>query len=109
MDACDEIGEQAPGEGFIELSDGDALMDDADRIVQYRAVALAEGLKQGTEAEVLWAWQWLGDHPEVTTQLQGWFARRVAELRAMGGLSEVVIHEVGSSSAELKMPEMRRK
>ena len=59
-------------------------MDDPDRIVQYRAVALAEGFEEGTEAEVLWAWQWLGNHPEVTNRLQGWFALRVAELREMG-------------------------
>jgi hypothetical protein len=84
LDASDETGKQALSEGFIELSDGDALMDDAYHIVQYRAVALAEGLKQGTEAEVLWAWQWLGDHPEVTNQMQEWFAWRVAELRTMG-------------------------
>jgi hypothetical protein len=84
LDASDEMGKRTPGEGFIDLPDGDALVDDADRIVQYRAVALAEGLKQGTEAEVLWAWQWLGDHPEVTNRLQGWFARRVAELRTIG-------------------------
>jgi hypothetical protein len=84
MDRSDEIGQQAPVEGIIELPDGDALVDDPERIVQYRAVALAEGLQEGTEAEVLWAWQWLGNHPEVTNRMQGWFARRVAELRTMG-------------------------
>ena len=78
------MDQQAPVEGFIELPAGDALVDDSDRIVQYRAVALAEGLQEGTEAEVLSAWQWLGNHPEVTNRMQGWFARRVAELRAMG-------------------------
>jgi hypothetical protein len=84
MDRSDEMGQQASDEGFIELPDGDVLVDDPDRIVQYRAVVLADGLQEGTEAEVLWAWQWLGDHPEITSQLQGWFARRVAELRTMG-------------------------
>ena len=83
MDLSEEKDE-APVEGFIELPDRDALVDDPDRIVQYRAVALAEGLEEGTEAQVLWAWQWLADHPEVTNQLQGWFARHVAELRSMG-------------------------
>jgi hypothetical protein len=71
-------------EGFVESLEGDALVDDPDRIVQYRAVALAEGLEEGTEEQVLWAWQWLSDHPEVTNQLHGWFARHVAELRSMG-------------------------
>jgi hypothetical protein len=84
MDLSEEKGKQATVEGFIELPDSDILADNPDRIVQYRAVALAEGLKEGTEAEVLWALQWLGDHPEVTNRLQGWFARRVAELRSMG-------------------------
>jgi hypothetical protein len=83
MDLSDKKDE-APLEGFIELPDRDALIDDPDRIVQYRAVALAEGLEEGTEAQVLWAWQWLADHPEVTNQLQGWFARHVTELKSMG-------------------------
>lgn len=84
MDQSDEMDQPTPVEGIIDLPDGDALVDDADRIDQYRAVALAEGLQVGTEAEVLSAWQWLGNHPEVTDRMQGWFARRVAELRAMG-------------------------
>jgi hypothetical protein len=84
VDLSEEISQPRPVEGFIELADRDILVDDPDRIVQYRAVALAEGLEEGTEAEVLWAWQWLGDHPEVTNRLQVWFARRVAELRSMG-------------------------
>jgi hypothetical protein len=78
------MGQEKPAEGFIELADRDVLLDDPDRIVQYRAVALAQGLEEGTEAEVLWAWQWLSDHPEVTDRLQGWFGRRVLELREMG-------------------------
>ena len=84
MDTSKEKGKQAPVEGFIELPDRDILLDDPDRIVQYRAVALAEGLEEGTDEQVLWAWQWLSDHPEVTNELQGWFARHVAELRSMG-------------------------
>ena len=84
MDLSEEKGEQAPAEGFVKLSDRDMLKDDPERITHYRAVALAEGLQEGSDAEVLWAWQWLGSHPEVTNRLQGWFARRVAELREMG-------------------------
>jgi hypothetical protein len=66
------------------LSDRNDLMDDPKRITQYRAVGLAEGLMKGSEEDVLWAWQWLGDHPQFTSRLQEWFARRVAELREMG-------------------------
>ncbi len=84
MDTSENSGKPAILEGFLDLSGRDALVDDPDRIIQYRAVALAEGLEEGTEAQVLWAWQWLSDHPEVTNQLQGWFARHVAELRSMG-------------------------
>jgi hypothetical protein len=90
MDVHEENEKQAPLEGFIETTAGHFLVDDPDRIVQYRAVALAEGLEEGTEADVLWAWQWLGDHPEVTNRLQPWFVRRVAELRGMGRISEIV-------------------
>ena len=74
---------QAITEGF-DLSRRDDLSDDPERIAGYRAVSLAEGLAQGSEAQVLWAWQWLGDHPQFTNRLQEWFARRVAELREMG-------------------------
>ena len=76
--------EQAPAEGFIDSANGDALVDDPDRIAQYRAIGLAEGLQQGSEADVLWAWQWLSDHPEITSQLQDWFARHIVELKGMG-------------------------
>ena len=76
--------EQPTKEGFIDVSDHDEVLDDPRRIAQYRAVGLAEGLMRGSEEEVLWAWQWLSDHPEFTNGLQAWFARRVAELREMG-------------------------
>jgi hypothetical protein len=66
------------------LSEREELPDDPKRITQYRAVGLAEGLMKGSEEDVLWAWQWLGDHPQFTNRLQEWFARRVAELREMG-------------------------
>ena len=66
------------------LNDRDELIDDPRRITQYRAVGLAQGLMKESEEDVLWAWQWLGDHPQFTDRLQEWFARRVAELREMG-------------------------
>ncbi len=73
---------QPTTEGF-DLSNRDNLSDDPERIAGYRAVSLAEGLSEGSEAQVLWAWQWLSDHPHVTNRLRGWFRRRVAELRDM--------------------------
>ena len=75
---------QSPAEGFEDSPDGDVLVDDPDHIARYRAVGLAEGLQKGTEADVLWAWQWLSNHPEFTNQLEDWFQRRVAELKEMG-------------------------
>ena len=66
------------------ISEHDELLDDPKRIDQYRAVGLAEGLMKGSQEEVQWAWQWLGDHPQFTNGLQEWFALRVAELREMG-------------------------
>ncbi|HEY0366049.1 MAG TPA: hypothetical protein VGC73_06225 [Pyrinomonadaceae bacterium] len=52
--------------------------------MQYRAVGLADGLQEGTPEEVLWAWQWLSEHPEFTNGLEEWFSRRIAELKEMG-------------------------
>jgi hypothetical protein len=69
-------------ERLVEFAD--ALFDDPARITKYRAIGLAVGLQQGSEAEVLWAWQWLSDHPEITNRLQEWFSRRVEELKEMG-------------------------
>jgi hypothetical protein len=80
----DENSKQGPIEGFDETADRDVLIDDPDRIAQYRAVGLAEGFEVGTEDQVLWAWQWLSDHPEVTNDMEEWFALRVTELRSMG-------------------------
>jgi len=79
-----EANQALPHEGFVELSDRDELVDDPDRIAQYRAVGLAEGLQEGTPEEVLWAWQWLSDHPDCTNRLEEWFPRRVTELKEMG-------------------------
>ena len=67
----------------FNLSNRDNLSDDPERITGYRAVSLAEGLVEGSEAQVLWAWQWLSDHPQVTNRLGIWFRGRVAELKDM--------------------------
>ena len=70
-------------EGF-DSSQRDHMIDDLERIVGYRAVSLAQGLVEGSEEQVLWAWQWLSKHPRFTDRLGGWFPRRITELREMG-------------------------
>jgi hypothetical protein len=83
----DNGNKQPLKEGFEDSPNGDVLFDDPDHIARYRAIGLAEGLQQGTDADVLWAWQWLSDHPEVTNQLETWFQRHVAELKEMGRIN----------------------
>ena len=78
------MAEHRGAERLVEFTD--ALVDDSAHITKYRAIGLAEGLQQGSEADVLWAWQWLSDHPEITNRLQEWFSRRVAELKEMGNI-----------------------
>jgi hypothetical protein len=80
----DTTNQSVPREGFIELADRDMMVDDPDRIEQYRAMGLAEGLQEGSPEEVLWAWQWLSEHPEFTNRLEEWFQHRVEELKEMG-------------------------
>ena len=62
MSPEDKTDRSAITEGFVELPDGDVLVDDPDRIEEYRSVALAEGFQVGTAEEVTRAWQWLSDH-----------------------------------------------
>ena len=45
----------------------------------YRAVALAEGFEEGSQDEVIQAWQYLHDSG-LAYQLQGWFGRRATSL-----------------------------
>ena len=45
----------------------------------YLATGLAEGFEQGTEQEVIAAWQYLHD-TGLAYQLQGWFGRTAQEL-----------------------------
>ena len=45
----------------------------------YRAVALAEGFEDGSEEEVIAAWQFLVD-TGLAWQLQGWFGRTAQAL-----------------------------
>jgi hypothetical protein len=45
----------------------------------YRAVGLAEGFEQGTEKEIIEAWQYLHDTGHAY-RLQGWFGRTARNL-----------------------------
>ena len=53
----------------------------------YRAVGLAEGFKQGTEKEIIEAWQFLHDSGHAY-KLQGWFGRTARELIKNGIINE---------------------
>ena len=49
----------------------------------FRAVALAEGFEDGTEEEILSAWQYLVD-TGLAWRLQGWFGRTASALIEAG-------------------------
>ena len=49
----------------------------------YKAVGLAEGFIEGTEEEIINAWQYLVD-TELVWQLQGWFGRTAQSLIEAG-------------------------
>ena len=66
-------------EGFVASQDGDALIDDPDRIEGYRAVGLVVGFIESPEAEQLKAWTYLVESGKAW-ELQGWFAGRSIEL-----------------------------
>ena len=53
----------------------------------FRAVALAEGFENGTEEEVISAWQHLID-TGLAWKLQGWFGRTASHLIGIGVCSE---------------------
>ena len=53
----------------------------------YKAVGLAEGFIEGTEEEVINAWQYLLDSGMVWT-LQGWFGRTAKSLIEQGIIKE---------------------
>ena len=69
-------------EGFIQGVNGDVLIDDPDRIEAYRAVGLADGFINGSQAEQLKAWTYLVESGRAW-ELKGWFTRRAIELLAM--------------------------
>ena len=57
----------------------------------YDAVGLAEGFVEGTEEEVLEAWQYLVD-TGLAWQLQGWFGRAASDLIDAGIINQPQIH-----------------
>ena len=56
-------------------------------LTTYRAVGLAEGFEEGTEEEVIEAWQYLHDTGHAYN-LQGWFGRTAQQLIKEGIINE---------------------
>ena len=52
-------------------------------MTSYLATGLAEGFEEGTEEEVIAAWQYLHD-TRLANKLQGWFGRAVSDLIERG-------------------------
>tara|TARA_R100001129_G_scaffold40995_2_gene27894 strand:+ start:268 stop:450 length:183 start_codon:yes stop_codon:yes gene_type:complete len=57
------------------------------KLTTYRAVGLAEGFEEGTEEEVIEAWQYLHDTGHAYN-LQGWFGRTAQQLIKEGIINE---------------------
>ena len=53
------------------------------KLDDYLATGLAEGFEQGTEQEVIAAWQYLHD-TGLAYKLQGWFGRTAKQLIEQG-------------------------
>ena len=53
----------------------------------YKAVGLAEGFEEGTEEEIIKAWQYLHDTGHAY-RLQGWFGRTAQNLIKEGIINE---------------------
>ena len=57
----------------------------------YDAIGLAEGFVEGTEEEVIEAWQYLVN-TGLAWQLQGWFGRTASDLIDAGIINQPQIH-----------------
>ena len=57
------------------------------KLTDYRAVGLTEGFEEGTEEEIIEAWQHLHDTGLAYT-LQGWFGRAASNLIEQGIINE---------------------
>jgi hypothetical protein len=56
-------------------------------ITDYQAVGLAEGFEEGTEEQIIEAWQYLHD-TRLAYKLQGWFGRNCRALIEDGIINE---------------------
>jgi hypothetical protein len=57
----------------------------------YDAIGLAEGFVEGTEEEVIEAWQYLVN-TGLAWQLQGWFGRTASDLIDAGIINQPQLH-----------------
>ena len=57
----------------------------------YNAIGLAEGFVEGTEEEVIEAWQYLVN-TGLAWQLQGWFGRTASDLIDAGIINQPQLH-----------------
>ena len=62
-------------------------MSTMNNITDYQAVGLAEGFEEGTEEQVIEAWQRLHD-TGLAYKLQGWFGRTAQSLIQEGVINE---------------------
>ena len=58
-------------------------MSTMNSITDYQAVGLAEGFEEGTEEQIIEAWQYLHD-TGLAYKLQGWFGRTAQSLIQKG-------------------------
>ena len=62
-------------------------MSTMDNLTDYMAVGLAEGFEEGTEEQVIEAWQHL-HNTCLAYKLQGWFGRTAQSLIEQGVINE---------------------
>ena len=63
------------------------VLEIMNKLTDYRAVGLAEGFEEGTEEEIIEAWQHLHNTGLAYT-LQGWFGRTASNLIEQGIINE---------------------
>ena len=56
-------------------------------LTDYQAVGLAEGFEEGTEEQIIEAWQYL-HNTRLAYKLQGWFGRTTQSLIEQGVINE---------------------
>ena len=56
-------------------------------LTDYQAVGLVEGFEEGTEEQIIEAWQYL-HNTRLAYKLQGWFGRTAQSLREQGVIWE---------------------